>query len=136
MTDDAGEADLLYVPPKFWSPMDLSSLKPGGFRRALNGAGMIWLCGVWVGILVVATVRPAPPAPQMPSALAMAALCVPLTLWQLFGVWRICSLPTGEDGRSRRLSPKIFVQCLLCGIGLPAVLSGALVLLVIIVARP
>jgi hypothetical protein len=128
------DSDLLYVPPRFWQPMDLAALRPGGFRRALNGAGMLWLTGVWVALVVVAVVRPAPPAPQMPSALAMSALCVPLALWQLFGLWRVCSLPVGDGGRARKLSPKIAVQCLLCGVGVPAVLLGAVVVLVLLVA--
>ena len=136
VNEGAREADLLFVPPRFWQPMDLSTLRPGGFRRALNGAGMLWLCGVWVAIVVVAVVRPAPPAPQMPSAISMAALCVPLALWQLFGLWRVCSLPTGGPGRGRKLSPKIAVQCLLCGVGLPVVLIGVVVVIAILVARP
>ncbi|MFI4860659.1 MAG: hypothetical protein ACIAXF_08270 [Phycisphaerales bacterium JB063] len=128
------EDDLLFVPPLVLRPMNLSSLKPGGFRRALNGAGMIWLTGLWVGFIVLAVVRPSPPAPQMPPAWAMAALCGPLALWQLFGLWRICSLRTGND-RKRTLSAKDAMQSVLLGLFGPPVLFGAVALLVLVVSR-
>ncbi len=135
MNQGSAKADLLFVPPVIWKPMDLSALKTGGIRRALNGAGMLWLTCVWVGLIVFAAVAPEQMSDEpMPPFWAMLALFLLLILWQLFGLWRICSVPPEQAGGKRQLLPKILIQSVACGLGLPLLLVGVIVVIVKIAA--